>query len=285
MKVWTAGDQIAADDINANFNGSADYVVATGSGGAFVLTYSPAITALNAGMRLRFKANHTPASTATVNPNGLGAVAIQMAGNALSSGVITTDDIIEIIYDGAAWQMINTPASLVDGSVTQLHSHPVYSVFIGADVAVPGTGATKGYGVTSGVNAYLNYADAAQNDATFGCVVPNGVTTISAIEVFYRNDVAADLYIKSVIGVLDMSVVPGTALLRDTTGTLRTYATSGATGTSEVGKISLNGDVFDGLPTLAAGDVVSINLLREANNAADTWNAPLYVLGIKVTFA
>jgi hypothetical protein len=76
------------------------FCVATGSGNAFVLTYSPAISALVQGVPLWFKANHTITGAATANPNGLGVKAIKKNYNeALEPGDIVLGQILIMAYD------------------------------------------------------------------------------------------------------------------------------------------------------------------------------------------
>ncbi len=100
----------------SNSNPSLLYAASTGSNNAYVVALSPALTAHVAGMPIRFKANFTNTGAATVNFNGLGAVALKKKGNvALASGDIVSGQIVEVEYDGTNYQMV-TSAQVIDAS-------------------------------------------------------------------------------------------------------------------------------------------------------------------------
>lgn len=112
---------------------------ATGSGGNFVVAIAGANVALNAGMTVKFKANHTPASTATLQVNSLTAKAIRKANDAaLVSGDIVQNQIVECVYDATLdhWIMTsptgnstNNALSGLTASATELNEQ-VVSFFI-----------------------------------------------------------------------------------------------------------------------------------------------------------
>ncbi len=95
--------------------GALDYAAATGSSNAYVLTLSPALDAHIPGMLISFKANHTNTGAATININGLGAVALKKNGSLdVGSGDIQNGTIYQIAYDGTNYQiMSSTPSALL----------------------------------------------------------------------------------------------------------------------------------------------------------------------------
>lgn len=102
---FVTGDSLPAAGLNALrkdliYTG-ADYVVATGTANAFVLTMDAQVNAYAAGMKLRFKANFSPTGACTVNVNGLGAKSIKFFnGRAVGQGHIVNNQIVECVYDG-----------------------------------------------------------------------------------------------------------------------------------------------------------------------------------------
>ena len=82
------------------------YAESTGNSNAYILTLPIAITAHAAGMPILFKSNFTNTGAATININGLGAVAIKKnGGEALSANDIVSGQIITVVYDGAYYQL------------------------------------------------------------------------------------------------------------------------------------------------------------------------------------
>lgn len=84
-------------------------VVATGTGAAYVLTPSPAITAYSSGLQFTFSVPTASTTTApSLNVSALGAKTLKQRGGALkASGVLQAGDIVEAFYDGTDFQMSN----------------------------------------------------------------------------------------------------------------------------------------------------------------------------------
>lgn len=95
-------------------NGAEVYAVTTGTASNYVITLSPTPTAYAAGQKFNFKASLANTGTATVNVNGLGAKdLLKLGGTAsLAANDIVSGEVTEIVYDGTAFQIINSPASL-----------------------------------------------------------------------------------------------------------------------------------------------------------------------------
>lgn len=107
------------DGANADGSCPIEYAVAGGSGNAFTLALTPALLAHTAGLLIRFKANHTINGAATVNIDGLGAIAIkkQVSTN-LITGDIVNGQIVTIVYDGTYYQALGLPV-IAPGSALQ----------------------------------------------------------------------------------------------------------------------------------------------------------------------
>lgn len=99
-----------------------------GSSNAYTVTSARAITGLYDGLRICAKANHTNNGAATLNLNGLGAIAIRKgASTALSGNEILSGKYYDFLYEVSTgfWQLIGTPPTgsigsteLADGGVT-----------------------------------------------------------------------------------------------------------------------------------------------------------------------
>lgn len=86
-----------------------DYAVTTGSSNAYVLALDAQITALTAGMRVRFKANFANTGIATLNVNSLGAVYFVKGEDftqLLSPGDIQNNSYHEAEYDGTYFRLL-----------------------------------------------------------------------------------------------------------------------------------------------------------------------------------
>lgn len=111
-----AGDDILASEYNLLrddvINLAGDYATAAGSGGAFTLSVDSTITAYVTGMIVKFKANHTPTGSVTLNVNSIGAKTIKKrTDNDLEGGDITNGQLIVVQYDGTNFQMVSPPSN------------------------------------------------------------------------------------------------------------------------------------------------------------------------------
>lgn len=68
---------------------------------------TPALTSYEAGQVFRFKAANANTAAVTLNINSLGATAIQRYGAALVAGEIQANDMVEVVYDGTQFQLVN----------------------------------------------------------------------------------------------------------------------------------------------------------------------------------
>lgn len=80
----------------------------TGTGAAYVLTYLGAPTAYNKGEIYRFWAHIQNTGAATITINGLGAKSIlSRHGSALTAGQIKANKVVEIVYNGTAFELLS----------------------------------------------------------------------------------------------------------------------------------------------------------------------------------
>lgn len=128
----TGGVRVLAAWLNKVFNhrhsgldedGSAplDYAVDTGIANGLVAVLTTALPALVVGLPVYIKVAVTNTEAATLNLNGLGALAIQkLGGQPLAAGDLQAGQIIIVAYDGAVWQLLsyNSP-SVTDAATLQ----------------------------------------------------------------------------------------------------------------------------------------------------------------------
>jgi hypothetical protein len=90
-------------------NGAHSYGAAAGTADALTLALSPAPAAYAAGQLFWFKAAADNTGPATLAVNGLPATPIQWRGAALAPGDIRAGGVVEVVHDGAAFQLTSPP--------------------------------------------------------------------------------------------------------------------------------------------------------------------------------
>lgn len=95
----------------------------SGAANTFVITLTPAVTALVAGLRVLFKSHQANAGASTLQVNATAATAITKNGaTALAANDIPNAAIIEAVYDGTQWELLSALAGtylpLAGGTVT-----------------------------------------------------------------------------------------------------------------------------------------------------------------------
>ena len=100
-----------ANSIN-DANTYSNYAADTGVANAYLVTLSGVSTTYSAGLRIQFKATNanTGASTLNVNGGGVKNITFQNAA-ALTSGTITANSIVDVMYDGTQFLLMNDPFS------------------------------------------------------------------------------------------------------------------------------------------------------------------------------
>jgi hypothetical protein len=113
-----------------------------GSGTAFAATVSPVPAAYVMGTTYTILFGVANSGAATLNLNGLGAVALQLAGAALTPGQIAASSTVDVLYDGAAFQIIDRAAvisSAAGDSTSFAISQTAHGLTIGNSVYYSGT--------------------------------------------------------------------------------------------------------------------------------------------------
>ena len=100
----------ALNDANTYSNYAAD----SGTANAYVVTLTGVSTTYSAGLRIQFKAGaaNTGASTLNVNGGGTKNITFQDA-SALSAGTIAANAIVDVMYDGTQFLLMNDPAGAI----------------------------------------------------------------------------------------------------------------------------------------------------------------------------
>ncbi len=96
---------------------SNNYAADAGSTDAYAITSTVPIAAYVTGKRFTFKANTANTGPATLNVDGLGALAITREYNIpLTTGDIKANQLVEVVYDGSAFQMVSTVNAVPTGA-------------------------------------------------------------------------------------------------------------------------------------------------------------------------
>lgn len=157
-------------------DGVLDYASDTGSADAYAIALSPALSAHVTGMPISFKAANANTGAATLNVDGLGAVAVKKKGGVtLVAGDIPVDGIAVVAYDGTCYQLLN-PAS---SSLKQIQS---IAASVGSNaLSLTYNGGTLDFrNATLAVGAPVTGVDV----STISLTVPSGATlgTVNAIQ-------------------------------------------------------------------------------------------------------
>lgn len=122
------------------------YAADAGASDTYVIALTPAITAYTTGMSIYFKANTANTGAATLNVNGVGAIAIKKGtALALDTGDILANQIVHVIYDGTNFQL----------------QSPAQPLTTKGDLLV-GLGSGSVAREPVGTNDFILYADSAQ---------------------------------------------------------------------------------------------------------------------------
>lgn len=251
----------------------ADYAVDAAGNDTYVITLDPAPTAYVAGQRFAFKAGTANTTAATLNINGLGAKTIKKnVTDDLETGDILANQIVEVRYDGTNFQLMSYPSGIVK---------PTKVVTVHAAEANPGDTAGLFGDLTSIGGNYISFADAAADVAYWTVVVPEGATQLTGINVLYARNATGNLYLA--FGSAH-SPIAGGAQTVDAIGAYATYAITSSALTS--GVIAVPSGSFDALPSnMVPGDIVNLQMNRDASHASDTVSNNWQVLGVQFTFA
>lgn len=153
---------------------------------AFTVTATPTITTLTTGAHYRFKANAANTGASTLKIDGTAATTMQRQGTALVGGEFKANDIVDVVYDGTNFQIINiAPAPLfIDrtnnrigiGTTAPIGDLDIQSTngtigvyrFPGAVVNGPSLSFSKSRGATVGTNTIVAANDQLGSISFFG---------------------------------------------------------------------------------------------------------------------
>ncbi|MGC1549431.1 MAG: hypothetical protein WA777_12965, partial [Rhodanobacter sp.] len=96
--------------------GTSNYGVDIGTANNYAVTYTPAVTAITDGLKLRFKAKNANTGASTFAPNGLTAGTLVGGGHAaLQGGEIIANGDIEVVWNSTlnAWVMLEQTGGAV----------------------------------------------------------------------------------------------------------------------------------------------------------------------------
>ena len=177
-----------------------------GSANAQTISLTPAITAYVSGMTIRFKAGFTNTGSVTLNVNSVGAVTItKLDGRTLSTGEIVASQLIQVVYDGTNFVLVNK------ANVSKIGDY----IVTGVNGSIAATNATLG--AVAGANdiniphsMYVSFITIAINNALVGgsitaTLFKNGSTTSKSLTLssgsYAISTFAPELYTNQVISM------------------------------------------------------------------------------------
>jgi Chaperone of endosialidase len=206
----------ALNDANTYSNYAAD----TGTANAYVVTLTGVSTTYSAGLRIQFKAGNANTGASTLNVNGGGTKNITFQDvSALSSGTIAANAIVDVMYDGTQFLLMNDPAGTVgtgdvvgpagatdnaivrfDGATGKLVQNSVVTIadstgdvagvgalsatgnvsFDGGTFVFNESGADKDFRIEGDTDANLFFTDASTDRVGIGTSSPQDLLDISA---------------------------------------------------------------------------------------------------------
>jgi hypothetical protein len=141
----------------------------SGAADAYVVTL-PQTVAYTAGLRVRFVAGAANTGASTVNVNSLGVKAIKQAnGDALISGDIALDQVVDLTYDGTNFKFVGATNSAVTAAATSATNAATSETNAASSASSASTSATNAS--TSATNAATSETNAAASAARFETVV------------------------------------------------------------------------------------------------------------------
>lgn len=181
FKITNLGNAAAATDAcNMHSVGPAMWAgSSTGAGGAYTVTAN--VSAVVAGTRLTFIANHTNGGASTLVVNGGGATPIiRVNTSALSASDIIATRLVDVVYDGVAWNLM---------SLTEQEANEQYQPLDADLTTIGGLAKTKGNLIASdgaawatqgvGTNGYVLQADSTSGTGvSWGAILQPGTNTI-----------------------------------------------------------------------------------------------------------
>lgn len=143
-------------------------VSAGGTGNAITVTNATAVSSYSLGQRISFKATATNTGAATINVDGVGAVAIKsITGDDVGAGDIETGRVYDLVYDGAYFQLSSISTTDLTTQVT-------------AAAASASAAAASASAASSSASAAAASASAASASASAAAASAASIPTISS---------------------------------------------------------------------------------------------------------
>ena len=257
---WHEDEYINLDNLDGILSALTDdvpFVVATGSANAFVLTYSPVITAYTAGLIVSFVTNFAPTGTTTINVNGLGAKTIKLSGNDVTTGDLNNGQYIRAIYDGTNFQVVVPLSSFNSGVLSNGPSGATAAT--SADDLVVENNTDAGMSFLSPIGATQRIYFARPTSNTAGGIIYNHAT-----DVFTIRAGIADVMTISGAGVVTANSFVG-AISGTVTGNAATATKLQATRTIGItGDLTYTSPAFDGSANVTAAGTIANDAITTA---------------------
>lgn len=126
---------------------------------------------------------------------------------------------------------------------------------------------------------FLEYTDGVTGAATFPVIVPDWATSISKIEVLFRNtEPSTDLYLSLRVTYWGEDV----AIITDSQA-VAAYTTNSTDNSLDAIEMPAAG--YDAVTSVSGGNILAVYVERQAGSGSDTYNAVWDVIGVRVTFA
>ena len=234
----TATTAIPLSNLDADFstvatalndaNTYSNYAPDTGSANAYVVTLSGVSTTYSAGLRIQFKAGNANTTASTLNVNGGGAKNITYQdATAIASGTIAANSIVDVMYDGTQFLLMNDPAGATGGDVVGPSS--------ATDNAIVRFDGTTGKLVQ---NSVVTIADSTGDVSGVGQL---NATTVDATNIEVTNIKAKD-------GTAAASIADSTGVISITSNPVLSGGTANGVAYLNGSKVATSGSalVFDG---------------------------------------
>jgi len=128
----------------------------------------------------------------------------------------------------------------------------------------------------------VTFEDNQTKYCSFRCVVPFGATSISSIKLISSRISTGNLYLQFFSCKSQTSSIPGSTVT-DQTDPYTTYTGTGSDGGVEV--FTVPSGAYNGLGSIAEGDMIGVRLTRQGAHANDTYGANWRILGMQFNFA
>lgn len=294
--------KIVSGGFIADANGNELIIFTTTASAVNEITLANAATTVNPTITASGEAN----VGIDINVKGTGVLRLnQTGGNVQIGGGATASELrfMEPSASGVNYTAFKAAAQAGDVTYTLPTADGAASTFLqtnGAGVLTwaasssmlkilePGLFALNAAGVSLGTDsqglaAALIFADATNTIAGVWSEVAAGATSISSIKVFYEDESASALVIRMFFytGHYDTDA-DGSAMTLDTTDTATSYTTGGTANRLKV--ITVPAGAYNGL-TLDGGDLFGFQIRRDSTDAADTYNAALRIISVRILYA